>query len=184
MSRNCSVVVVFSFWGKCPDRHAFCGRVGSAAQNLSRAIAHSGKARDAHPLLSEMDSRRARADRSDHGFDRPEIYRQRKDAAMAARSARRLYFSRRSSGGRERSHRESRLCFTRVVRARIQRRDGRDGKVVYRQLEHAVALSRRLRFRSNSRTARACGCPRDGSSARRCMFPIRWAATFILRPFR
>src|ERR1039457_2382346 len=81
LSRHCSVVVVFSFWGKWSD---------------GRALG-------------------ARADRSDHGFDGPEVYGERKDAAMEARSARRFYFSRGSSRGRERSHRESRLRFTRAV---------------------------------------------------------------------
>src|SRR5208282_697756 len=115
LSRHCSVVIVFSFWGEWSDSRALGGRVGSAAQDFPHAIAHSGQDGDTHTLLSKMDSRRARADRSDHGFDRPEVYGERKDAEMAARSARRFYFSRGSSRGRERSHRESRLRFTRVV---------------------------------------------------------------------
>src|SRR5271157_2931851 len=72
--RNRSVVIVFSSWGKWSDSRALCGRVGSAAQDLPRSIAHSGEARHAHALLSEVDSRRTRADGSDHGFDGPEVY--------------------------------------------------------------------------------------------------------------
>src|SRR5208282_2522220 len=115
LSRHCSVGIVFSFWREWSDSRALGGRDGCAAQDLPHAIAHSGQAGNAHALLSQMDSRRARADRSDHGFDRPEIYRDRKDAEMEARSARRFYFSRGSSRGRERSRREPRLRFTRII---------------------------------------------------------------------
>src|ERR1700730_14704427 len=115
LSCNLSVVIVSSFWGKWSDRRTLCGRVGSAAQDPARAIAYSGQARDAHALLSKMDSGRARADGSGRRFDRPEVYGEWKDAAMAARSGGRVYFSRGSSGGGERSRRESRLRITGVV---------------------------------------------------------------------
>ena len=49
--------------------------------------------------------------------------------------------------GIDRSHCESRLCFAGIVRAGLQRRNGRDRKVVYRQLEYAAALSGRIQFR-------------------------------------
>src|SRR5258708_25191832 len=120
LARNFSVVVVFSLWSKCSNYRDLCGRVGSAAQNPPCAIAHPRYARDAHALLSKMDSGRARADGSDHGFDRPEVHGQRKDAAMAPRSAGWFYFSRGSSARRDRSCRESRLRFTRVVLTRLQ----------------------------------------------------------------
>src|SRR5260370_13085209 len=83
---NLSVVIVSSFWGKWSDRRALCGRVGSAAQDPPRAIAYSGQARDAHALLSKMDSGRARADGSGHRFNSPEAYGARHDAAIPRRS--------------------------------------------------------------------------------------------------